>query len=211
MSSESISASILAAAFAKGADDVSPEPSDQPAAPVDAREVRLEALLRSEFRAVWRAVRRFGVPESSADDAAQEVFIILARKLEEIDVGEERRFLFGVAVRVAANVRRTQAVRREHLDSDVLGNTASQLPASDALLDQKRMRELLDVALDSLPDDLRTAFVLFELEGFRAPEIAELLDIPVGTVASRLRRARDVFRKTAERLKTTHNRRGGLP
>jgi len=48
--------------------------------------------------------------------------------------------------------------------------------------------------------DLVTVFVLFELEGLSAPEISELVDIPVGTVASRLRRARATFRAAARRM-----------
>ena len=61
------------------------------------------------------------------------------------------------------------------------------------LLEQKRHRELLDRILDTLTQDLRTAFVLFELEDLSVPEIAEVLEIPTGTVASRLRRAREQF------------------
>src|SRR5688500_2448244 len=62
--------------------------------------LRLAALLRDHFQVVWRAVRRFGVPPRSADDAAQEVFIIAAAKLRDIQPGRERQFLYGVAVRV---------------------------------------------------------------------------------------------------------------
>ena len=62
---------------------------------------RVAALLRTHFRDVWRMVRRFGVPESGADDAAQEVFIIAARRLADIAPGSERPFLLASAVRVA--------------------------------------------------------------------------------------------------------------
>ena len=133
----------------------------------------LAKLLRDEFRGVWRLVRRFGVPSASADDAAQEVFIIAARKLDEIEIGHERRYLFGIAIRVAANARRARARRPDQADSDALAFASSELPLSDALLDQKRMRELSDSVLDAMPLELRTAFVLFELEGFSVPEIAE--------------------------------------
>jgi RNA polymerase sigma-70 factor, ECF subfamily len=170
---------------------------------------RLPALLRREFRNVWRALRRFGVAEDATDDAAQEVFIILARKLSEVAVGQERRFLMGVSMRVAANIRRNTAARHEQGDGEALLTLASQVPLSDALLDQKRMRELMDVVLDRMSADLRTAFVLFELEGFTLHEVAELLGVPTGTAASRLRRARESFQATVARLKAVSPTRGG--
>ena len=65
---------------------------------------------------------------------------------------------------------------------------------------RRRLSELLDVVLEQMPIDLRTVFVLFELEGLSAPEIAAALSIPLGTVASRLRRARQTFAQAAARL-----------
>jgi RNA polymerase sigma-70 factor, ECF subfamily len=176
-----------------------------------AAQERLARLLREEFRRVWRIVRRFGVPAAGADDAAQEVFIIAARRLHEIEIGHERRYLFGIAIRVAANARRARAKRPERADSEALVEAESQLPLSDALVDHKRMRELAEEVLDAMTLELRTAFVLFELEGFSVPEIAELVDVPLGTVASRLRRARATFRDAVAQLKKTSGARRGNP
>src|SRR3954453_16892405 len=162
---------------------------------------RLAEMLRAHFRDVWRIVRRFGVPENSADDAAQEVFIIAARRLSDIAPGSERPFLFASAVRVAANARRALGARRECAEDDSLPEGVDPRPNAEALLDQKRLRQLLDRVLDELPDDLRVCFVLYELEGMSSPEIAELLSIPVGTVASRLRRGREAFEQSACKLK----------
>ena len=67
-------------------------------------------------------------------------------------------------------------------------------------MDQKRGRELLDEILAAMPEDLRDAFVLFEVEGIAVAEIATLLEIPIGTVSSRIRRAREVFQKKVNRL-----------
>jgi len=175
---------------------VSSEPGPSPADPA-----RLAALLHRHYGSVWRAVRRFGVPSEAAEDATQEVFIVASRKLATILEGQELRYLYGIAMRVAANRRRSIAARREVLDSDAVHAAASQAPAADTLLEQRRLRELLDLALDELPDDLRTTLVLFELEGFSEREIAETCSIPVGTVASRLRRARQAFHKAALRLR----------
>jgi len=161
--------------------------------------LQVAALLRDHFQVVWRAVRRFGVPPRSADDAAQEVFIIAAAKLRDIQPGHERQFLYGVAVRVASNFRRGAIFQHESLGDVPLPDQASVAPSAENLLEQKRQRELLDLILDGLTHDLRTAFVLFELEGLSVPEIAETLSIPVGTVASRLRRAREQFGEAVRR------------
>lgn len=165
------------------------------------REARLAELLNAHFRTVWRALRRLGVPEHAVDDAAQEVFIVAAKKLETIVPAYERRFLYGVALRVAANARRARAARPEQPETSALEETASGAPTPETLLDRKRARELLDATLETMPDDLRTAFVLFELEGCSAPEVAGLLGIPVGTATSRLRRAREAFHASVAELR----------
>lgn len=164
---------------------------------------RVAEMLRAHFRDVWRIVRRFGVPENSADDAAQEVFIIASRRLADITPGSERPFLFASAVRVAANARRALGARRECAEDEHLPERVDPRPSAEALLDQKRLRQMLDRVLDQLTDDLRVSFVLYELEGMSSPEIAELLGIPVGTVASRLRRAREAFEVATAKLKAS--------
>ena len=170
---------------------------------------RVADMLRAHFRDVWRIVRRFGVPENTADDAAQEVFIIASRRLADIAPGSDRPFLFSSAVRVAANVRRSLGARRECADDDSIPEGVDPRPNAETLLDQKRLRQMLDRVLDQLTDDLRVAFVLYELEGMSSPEIAELLSIPVGTVASRLRRAREAFELAAAKLKASLRTEGG--
>jgi RNA polymerase sigma-70 factor, ECF subfamily len=171
---------------------------------------RVAELLRSHFRDVWRMVRRFGVPENCADDATQEVFIIAARRLADITPGSERPFLLASAVRVAANLRRALGTRRECAEDEQATEGVDPRPNAEALLDQKRLRQMLDRVLDGLSDDLRVCFVLYELEGLSSPEIAELLRIPVGTVASRLRRAREAFEVEVARLKAELAAKGGV-
>jgi len=170
---------------------------------------RVAGMLRLHFRDVWRIVRRFGVPESNADDAAQEVFIIASRRLADIAPGSERPFLLASAVRVAANARRALGARRESTSPEGLPDRVDPRPNAEALLDQKRLRQMLDRVLDDLSDDLRVCFVLYELEGMSSPEIAELLAIPVGTVASRLRRGREAFEQSAAKLKARLHQEGG--
>jgi len=69
------------------------------------------------------------------------------------------------------------------------------------LLDQKRLRQAFDDLLEGWPDDIRTVFVLFELEGLTAAEISQVTETKLGTVASRLRRARELFQAGAQRLR----------
>lgn len=171
---------------------------------------RVAELLRAHFRDVWRMVRRFGVPEHCADDAAQEVFIIASRRLCDITPGSERAFLLASAVRVAANLRRSLGTRRECSENEQGAEGIDPRPSAEALLDQKRLRQLLDRVLDTLTDDLRVSFVLYELEGLSSPEIAALLGIPLGTVASRLRRAREAFELGVQELKSQLAAKGGV-
>jgi RNA polymerase sigma-70 factor (ECF subfamily) len=168
---------------------------------------RLRLLLDQHFREVWRVLRRLGVTSATVDDAAQQVFIVAAQKLAQIRPGSERAFLMSTAVRVAANARRA-ASAREFADASV-ADQIDPTPSAELLLDEKRLRLLLDRVLDALPDDSRNVFVLFELEGLSATHIAELLDIPPGTVASRLRRAREQFHAAAKRIRAQMAFRGG--
>jgi RNA polymerase sigma-70 factor, ECF subfamily len=163
-------------------------PADQ--APLSRQQsLRLRALVDEHFDFAWRSLRRLGVPEPGVDDAAQHLFLVVASKLDVIEAGRERSFIFGAAVRIASDARRALGRERERTsqETDTLRDV---LPGPDELLDQKRARELLDRLLDELPMELRTVLVLAEGEGMTMSEIARLCELAPGTVASRLRRAR---------------------
>jgi RNA polymerase sigma-70 factor (ECF subfamily) len=162
---------------------------------------RLGELLRAEYVRVWRTLRRLGVDEACADDAAQEVFIVMSRRLGDVREGSERTFLLSCAVRIAANYRRSWRVKHEVPDERALAAERDPRPSAEQLLDHKRLRQALDELLESWPEDIRTAFVLFELEGLSMPEISQVTDTKLGTVASRLRRARELFQAGARRLR----------
>lgn len=169
------------------------------AVPKHTSDARIRSILEEHYAFIWRQLRRFGVPESRVDDAAQEVFVIASQKLDMIREGSERSYLFGTALRVASQLRRSAATRHE-----VGFSTPPEMEAiasrPDELLDRGRARALLDMVLESLEEDVRAVFVLYELEQLSTKEIAELLDIPVGTAASRLRRAREAFEAKVGRL-----------
>ena len=147
-------------------------------------------MIQNDYRLIWRLLRRLGVPLHGVDDAVQQVFLIAAERLDDIRENSERAFAFGTALRVAQTLRRR--IAREQMGAEGDRNV-SPLPGPEELADQQRAREVLGRVLDGMPFELRTVFVLFELEGLSSPEIAELENVPLGTVASRLRRARARF------------------
>jgi RNA polymerase sigma-70 factor (ECF subfamily) len=171
--------------------------SDAPAA--DLGPGRVRALVADNFGFVWRSLLRLGVRRADAEDALQQVFIVAARKVGSIEPGRDRAFLFGTALRIASRARRTQRRRREVLDAE----PAERLdpgPSAEDLYERARARAELYAILDGMPLELRAVFVLFELEQATTADIAALLDLPRGTVASRLRRAREHFEAAARRL-----------
>jgi RNA polymerase sigma-70 factor (ECF subfamily) len=178
---------------------------ETPSRSVDASK-RLRTMVDTHFDFIWRVLRGLGVRAEAADDAAQHVFWVASQKLDAISEGSERAFLVGTAVGVAANARRIRARSREVLDEEALEAQVDEAPGADALLEAKEEREHLDRILEAMPDELRTVFVLFALESATAPEIAELLDLAPGTVASRLRRAREAFHKIAKRMQARAGR-----
>ena len=178
-----------------------------PAVRVDGQ-TRLREAFTAHYDFVWRSLRRLGVWPGSVDDAAQEVFMIFSRKVDVVEPGAEKSYLFGTALRIASDTRRAQS-RRDHASDDALDRTADPNPTPDAALGDARARQLLQEVLDSLPLDVRAVFVLSELENLSAPEVAQTLGIPPGTVASRLRRGRELFSEAAKRVQATARREGG--
>ena len=172
----------------------------EPAVNPTEAEPRLTTLIRTHYAAVWRVVRRLGVAEGASEDVVQQVFVIASGKLDRIKEHAERAFLLGTAARVAANQRRSAAVRNEIAEDDISRRVADA-PGAEELLDEKRLRQLFDEVLASLPDDLRTVLVLFEIEEVELADIAMSLGIPRGTAASRLRRAREEFAAAARRAR----------
>ncbi len=159
-------------------------------------------LVLDHFDFIWRLVRRLGFSADDADDVAQQVFMIATQKLAEIAPGSERSFLYGVAVRAAANLKRKAHRRRESTGSE-LSEFHYGGSAPDEAATLSAARELLNELLGTLPPKLRRVFVLANFEQFELGEIAELERIPQGTAASRLRRARASF---AECLREARDR-----
>jgi RNA polymerase sigma-70 factor, ECF subfamily len=157
---------------------------------------QLDDLYRAHHQIIWRTLRRMGFSPEAAADHTQQAYLIALERLDRILPGSERAFLFSTAIFFGRTVLRKE--RRMELSDDV--DAGSDDGASARGLDQRQVAlQLLERILEGMDPDLVSIFTLYEIEGLSSPEIAELLSIPLGTVASRLRRARESFRRRAAR------------
>jgi RNA polymerase sigma-70 factor (ECF subfamily) len=163
------------------------------------RAERFGRIFSKNYRFAWRLLRRLGVAPGSVEDATQQVFLVVAERLDDIAPESERGFVYGTVLRVAWTSRRGAA---HEVLSDSFDARTCPLPSPSELADQRRAREVLDLILARMPNQLRVVFVLYEIEGFTTPEIADVMQIPLGTAASRLRRGRLAFRQLVDELMT---------
>ena len=155
-------------------------------------------LYRSEFAYVWKTLRRLGAPARDMEDLAHDLFVVVHRHLAEYDPRRPLRpWLFGIAVRVLSDYRRTFRNSRELLVRRAPAGEAGEAreaidgaPPADERLADAQARALLMTALDELPLDRRAVLVMHDLDGVGVPEIATALEVPLNTAYSRLRLAR---------------------
>jgi RNA polymerase sigma-70 factor, ECF subfamily len=164
----------------------------------------------AHFDFVWRNARRLGVPEASADDVVQDVFMVVQRRLTDFDGRTHLRvWIFGILVRVARDHRRSflrKGARCVPLEDN--GGHATVIteppPTPSELTEHSERVRLLGTLLDQLDEDKRTLLVLSELEQWTLREIAELLGSNTNTVFSRLRAAKRAFEKVHARWLASH-------
>lgn len=164
--------------------------------PADAQG-RLTEMFETHHEAVWRLLCRRGIDGDLAADLVQQAYLIATQRLDDIRPGCERAFLLETAIRLSRATNRK--LHRLHAQEDMDLHPGSGMRADEAL-DQKRALDIMDRVLATLTPDLLEVFLLFEMEHISMRDIAGMLDIPPGTVASRLRRAREAFREEAARL-----------
>ena len=169
------------------------------------RERRLATVMGETFDKAWLFARRLGVAESDLDDVMQEVTTITFDRLDAIDLGREKSFVFGTTFRIASEYRRRRGRRRE-APEELADEIEDPRAPPDESSELREARALLDRILESMAIELRAVFVLFEIDEHSQAEIAELLGLPVGTVASRLRRAREEFDARVARWQATQRR-----
>jgi RNA polymerase sigma-70 factor, ECF subfamily len=162
-----------------------------------------DALYSQHFGFVWRNLRRLGVPDALAEDAAQDVFVVVHRRLRDLQQDASlKAWLFGIALRVASDYRRTR--RRKPTVSYEMDTALSHAPGPSEQAENSEAVRVLQKFLATLDEDKRAVFVLAELEDMSAPEMSEALEVGVNTVYSRLRVARERFVKFLDQEQAAH-------
>jgi glucose/mannose transport system substrate-binding protein len=155
-------------------------------------EDRLRSLVERNRAALAGYVARIGVPQADREDVIQDALVVTASRLGTLKPGSERAFLFATALHTAQNARR--GLRRRQRTADAYHHLPGEPPpTADDLTDQLRARAMLEEALEQLPAETRLVFFLYELQDMPLARIAGRLGLPEGTVASRLRRARQIL------------------
>lgn len=173
----------------------------------DAVEARdLETIYAEHFAFVWRNVRRLGVPAAVSEDLAQDIFLVVHRKLSNYQGGSLRAWLFAIARGVVANWRRS-AQRDSARMRAIAAEEVQSHPQPHAQVERAEAVRTLYALLDELDEEKREVFVLAELEQMPVPEIASALDVNTNTVYSRLRLARAQFKAAVVRYQARERRR----
>jgi RNA polymerase sigma-70 factor (ECF subfamily) len=185
-----------------------------------ARESALPATLAQiydeHFDFVWRNARRLGVPEASADDVAQDVFMIVQRRMPTYDGrASMQAWIFGILVRVASSHRRSfrrKGARNVSLDHEYEANRDVCAPSDEtpfAQLERAERTRVLVKLLEELDEDKRALLILSELEEWTLREIAELYGTNINTIYSRLRAAKRDFERAFQQAHAGQSGKGG--
>jgi RNA polymerase sigma-70 factor (ECF subfamily) len=166
-------------------------------------------MYKDGFAFVWRNLHRLGVAPEAVRDAAQDVFLVVHKRIDSYDGSAAvKTWLFAITMRVASQYRRSarraaaRAVSQPQTpESDPLDRAISPQPNPFEELEAREANRLLLELLDELDDERRAVFVLTELEQMSAPEIAEALGVNLNTVYGRLRTARQQFNQALTRFR----------
>ena len=159
-------------------------------------------IYETYFEFVWCSLRRLGVREADMMDLTQKVFLTVHVGLAEFEGRSQiRTWMFGICRRIASDYRRSAPIRRE-IVTDAAAMDLQRGDQDGPLVgtESRQRAAVAETILNRLPEPQRVVFVLFELEEMSGEDIAALLNISVGTVRSRLRLARDRFRREVKRL-----------
>jgi RNA polymerase sigma-70 factor (ECF subfamily) len=200
--------------------DAAPEGNAQPRSevkvtpkPGNALPQSLAQIYDSYFDFVWRNARRLGVPEASADDVAQDVFMVVQRRMDSYDGrASMQAWIFGILLRVVQDHRRSfrrkgaRHVPLEQQHSRDVGT--SEIPSPVEQLERAQRVQLVEQLLSELDADKRSLLILSELEDWTLREIAQFYGSNINTIYSRLRAAKRAFERAYERLQSA---KGPLP
>jgi RNA polymerase sigma-70 factor (ECF subfamily) len=166
----------------------------------NARSQQLANLFAQHAAFVWRSLRRMGVAAADLEDATQEVFVVVHKRLEEYEERASiRSWLYAICLRVSSRQRRTTSRRREQVVAEP--PELSVEPGQLADVEQRESLRLGQSLLAALPEKQRTVFVLYEVEHMTVAEIAEALGCPLQTAYARLHKARERVRAELSRAR----------
>ncbi|AKU96506.1 RNA polymerase sigma factor RpoE [Labilithrix luteola] len=166
-------------------------------------------IFREHLRFVLMSLRRLGVRDGDVEDVAQEVFVAVHRKLDDYDSTRPLPlWLFGFCLRAASSYRRLARHRRwQQPEDDSALEPTNTAPLPDDQMVAEENRRMVLAALDAIEEERRVVFVMHEMNDFPASQIAEMLNVPANTVYSRLRLAREEFRKAVHRIRASRSTR----
>lgn len=175
---------------------------------IDSMEAPSYAQIYDEhFAFVWVNLRRLGVQEGAMDDAVQDVFVVVHRRLAEFEGRSSlRTWLFGIVVRVARDHRRS-AKRFAALVGAAPDHQPSAPTPAELALDKEAL-EILERILGEMDEDKREVFVQVELEQMSVTDVAVALDLNVNTAHARLRAAREQFAQASARFRAREKHQG---
>jgi RNA polymerase sigma-70 factor (ECF subfamily) len=162
----------------------------------------VEQLYAEHVAMVWSGLRRLGVPEANIEDAVQDVFLVVHRRLAEFEGrSSARTWLFGIVLRVAKDYRRSQVRHAQRVEglAEILSVTSgpAQTPSSEA--ERREANRALHAILAQLDEDQREVLVLVELEDLSVKEAAAVLNLHIRACQRRLQAAHAAFDKKLAR------------
>lgn len=167
--------------------------------PIARAESSFQDLYEAHFSFVWRTLRRLGVQPANLSDAAQDVFMVVGRRLGDLhSPALGRSWVYGIVVRVAHEYRRSQR-RSYHEEAELEDVLDSKARNAHEHAEHAEDVALLDRLLGRLDPDKREVLVLVELEELSVPEVAELTGLNLNTIYTRLRAARIAFNEAVQR------------
>lgn len=172
------------------------------AAPEGAEVLEFDAVYENSFEHVCRWLRAHGIPASDREDVAQEVFLVVQKKLPTFDGRHLAAWLYKITKHTASDHRRRAWFKNIfRKQSDFVWDAAVDRAASpETRAISRDALRIVNAALLQMDEERRTAFVLFEIEGYSGEEIAVFQSIPVATVWTRLHYARKEFAELVTRL-----------
>ncbi len=140
---------------------------------------------------VFRTLRRLGVPSAATEDVAQEVFLSVHRALPSWEARSTMRgWIYRIARNAGLNHKRSLRRRPDGSPTAAADELVHDTATPESLAETNQALAVLDAVLQRIDEPKREVLALMDLEGFSAPEVAELLGVPLNTVYSRLRLAR---------------------